>query len=269
MKHEERYCRLRNAVLLILLIFSGLRIPVHAENHNGSSMAVCFEQTPVITEMPKARDLVFNGERQQLITEGSAELGTLEYALGTKGEMPPETGYSTEIPCGIDPKPYYVWVRIKEDSESLPVCIPVIIEDLQFETEWKSENEYYRDSDEPICFHFSSNANPDPADAAHFAGVLSNDVELDETCYEIDWQSQSIAMNHSFLNRLESGEYVIAVLFDIGTRSCCAEERFTVLEKDLEVQKPDRKEPDPAALPAILPVLTVIALLALFWKMTI
>ena len=258
-------------LFLVLLFIAGSGAVVSAQRNEVSSAVSNSTKEPRITELPQANHLVFNGGSQPLIKEGKAEGAVLEYAIGKDEQSPPETGYSTEVPCGINPGTYYVFCRLKGETDFSPVCIKTVIEDLVFETEWETKREYLRNSNEPICFHFTTNADPDPADQSHFAGVLSNDVELDDNCYEIDWRAQKIRIRNAFMDRLEEGEYVIAVLFDVGEKNYYAEGRFTVREgkDDAENQKKEKLKTEPHPSPLMIAVLIPTAVLALFFKLAI
>ncbi len=64
------------------------------------------------------------------MTAGTAENGTMQYALGTDGNTAPSTGWSTEIPTGTSAGTYYVWYKVVGDSnynDTVPVCLTVVI----------------------------------------------------------------------------------------------------------------------------------------------
>jgi len=79
---------------------------------------------------PTANTLTYTGVDQSLITAGSAEGGTMEYALGTDDATAPVNGWNTVIPTGKDAGVYYVWYRVVGDSNHSDVaakCIAVTI----------------------------------------------------------------------------------------------------------------------------------------------
>lgn len=62
-----------------------------------------------------ANTLIYTGSAQALVTvTGEATGGTMQYALGTKDAATEE--YTPSIPTGTDAGTYYVWYRVKGDS---------------------------------------------------------------------------------------------------------------------------------------------------------
>ncbi|MBR0316859.1 MAG: hypothetical protein IJQ99_08335 [Synergistaceae bacterium] len=84
-----------------------------------------------VTTAPTAvASLVANGTAQALITAGTAENGTMQYALGTDATTAPTSGYSTTIPTGTDAGKYYVWYKVVGDANhnnTEAKCITVTI----------------------------------------------------------------------------------------------------------------------------------------------
>ena len=68
---------------------------------------------PIVTA-PTARALTYNGQAQALVDAGTAEGGTMKYALGTDGTNTPTGGWDITIPTGADAGTYYVWYCLKE-----------------------------------------------------------------------------------------------------------------------------------------------------------
>ena len=65
---------------------------------------------PEIEEAPAARTLSYNGTEQELLTEGRAIGGTLEYSLSEDGP------YSETLPCGKNAGDYTVYYRVIGDE---------------------------------------------------------------------------------------------------------------------------------------------------------
>ena len=87
--------------------------------------------TPASAQAPAPNSLAYTGSAQPLVTAGSVEGGTMEYALGTDSTTPPADGWSTDIPTGTEPGTYYVWYRVIGDQnhkDVAPACIVVSIE---------------------------------------------------------------------------------------------------------------------------------------------
>ncbi|WP_156094527.1 hypothetical protein, partial [Butyrivibrio sp. WCE2006] len=79
---------------------------------------------------PNAKTLTYTGTAQELVTAGTAENGTMQYALGTDDKTEPTSGWSTSIPTGNEAKTYFVWykaVGAAGFSDSAAACIKVTI----------------------------------------------------------------------------------------------------------------------------------------------
>ena len=100
------------------------------EEHSNSAV-----QSLVVTIKYGSDTMVYNGEEQDLIIAGSAEGGTMLYALGTDDVTPPEGTWSETVPTGKDPGDYYVWYKVEGDAnhnDVAPVCLKVkIVADSQ------------------------------------------------------------------------------------------------------------------------------------------
>ena len=99
-----------------------------------ASKAFTIAKCSVILTTPTAKTLTYNGQPQELITVGIVEGGSIEYAVTTENKEPAADEYifnNTSIPTGTDAGTYYVWYRVKGDSnhnDTEPLCIPVTIE---------------------------------------------------------------------------------------------------------------------------------------------
>jgi len=72
----------------------------------------------VITTAPHAKsELVYNDSEQELIAAGSVDGGTLYYAIGKDYKTSPDDNqYKTALPVGKDIGNYYIWYKVKGDS---------------------------------------------------------------------------------------------------------------------------------------------------------
>lgn len=70
----------------------------------------------VVTAPVPKTGLVENGKPQELITAGSAEGGTMYYAISTDPSAAPADGWSTSIPAGTKAGTYYVWYKVVGDT---------------------------------------------------------------------------------------------------------------------------------------------------------
>lgn len=73
------------------------------------------EASVVTAPVPKT-GLIENGKPQELITAGSAEGGTMHYAISNDPSAVPGDGWSASIPAGIKAGTYYVWYKVVGDT---------------------------------------------------------------------------------------------------------------------------------------------------------
>ena len=90
------------------------------------------KEDPEWTQPTAKTGLTYNDKNQALVTAGTTEHGTIEYALGTDETTAPadENAWTTEVPSGKDAGTYYVWYRLKGDSahnDAGPSCVEVQI----------------------------------------------------------------------------------------------------------------------------------------------
>ena len=89
------------------------------------------KEASVVIKAPEAKTLTYNGQAQELVTAGTAEGGTLYYAVTTENVAPTdESLYTTSIPTGTNAGTYYVWYKVVGDdnhSDTSPVCVTVRI----------------------------------------------------------------------------------------------------------------------------------------------
>ena len=83
----------------------------------------------IMTKIPEAKTLTYNGSAQALVTAGEATGGEMQYALGTETEA--TQPYTPSIPTATDAGTYFVWYKVQGDenhNDTTPVCISVAIE---------------------------------------------------------------------------------------------------------------------------------------------
>ena len=97
-------------------------------------------EEPSVAKKPVAKNPVYNGSLQDLVTSGEATAGEMYYTVGMNNIEPPEFDgtseaadkkWNKEIPQGKDPGIYYVWYMVKgyDGKETKPICIPVTIKE--------------------------------------------------------------------------------------------------------------------------------------------
>ena len=98
------------------------------ENYNDteakSVTAVIGNALAEVTKAPDARELTYTGDPQELVTEGTATGGEIQYSLSK------DSGYSATVPTGTVADDYSVWYYVKGDdnhSDTDPVQVEVTI----------------------------------------------------------------------------------------------------------------------------------------------
>ncbi len=82
-----------------------------------------FVERAVVATAPIAQMLTHNGHAQQLVLDGIAEGGTMQYALGPDAATAPTSGWIDNPPLGTDIGTYYVWYKAVGDEnhrDSIP-----------------------------------------------------------------------------------------------------------------------------------------------------
>ena len=86
----------------------------------------------VVEVKPKGKTLKYNGSEQELVSAGTAENGTMNYAIGDDDTTAPTTGWSEAVPKRKDKGTYYVWYKAKGNdgyADSDPGCTTATISD--------------------------------------------------------------------------------------------------------------------------------------------
>lgn len=82
-----------------------------------------------VVQAPSARTLSYTGSEQELVTAGTAEYGTMSYALGTDADAAPADGWAESVPQALTAGEYYVWYRaVNAYASSTPASVRVSIE---------------------------------------------------------------------------------------------------------------------------------------------
>lgn len=99
---------------------------VYAKNAQSSLIP-----SATVTAPSAVTNLVYNGQAQNLVTGGSAENGTINYASGTNStSVPASDSWSDTIPTGTSAGSFYVWYKAAADEgylDSDAGCITVTI----------------------------------------------------------------------------------------------------------------------------------------------
>ena len=120
---------------------------------------------PGILTEPVGKELDYSGAARELCSRGSAEGGTMRYAIGDK-DAPPTSGWSEEIPVRTDAGTYYIWFKAAGDTEdycSDPGCTVAEIKKAKLTVTARPKTIVYGDA---------------PAnDGADYAGFVGDDTE--------------------------------------------------------------------------------------------
>lgn len=97
------------------------------EDTAPACVTAAIQKAPSSAASPVARKLVYSGKAQALVDAGTAEGGTLVYAVtGDSTVMPEEAAYTKALPKGTEAGTYFVWYKVKGDANHLdtaPACI--------------------------------------------------------------------------------------------------------------------------------------------------
>lgn len=108
-----------------------LNITMRYQDENGN-MQDLWERpaSSVTTEPSLVSGLTYTGSEQALVNGGTANGGTLVYAVGTNATTAPTEGWGSDIPKRTAAGTYYVWYKVRGDidhSDSTAKCITVTI----------------------------------------------------------------------------------------------------------------------------------------------
>ncbi len=98
-------------------------IPISVEGQSLSDYKkVYFEgkTAATVTQLPKAKELIYNGSAQELVSAGSTDDGTMYYAVTAENTAPIDDNlYTTYIPTATAAGTYYVWYKVVGDKNHL------------------------------------------------------------------------------------------------------------------------------------------------------
>ena len=72
-----------------------------------------------VTQLPKAKELIYNGSAQELVSAGSTDDGTMYYAVTTENTAPADNLYTTSNYTATEAGTYYVWYKVVGDKNHL------------------------------------------------------------------------------------------------------------------------------------------------------
>ena len=185
-------------------------------------------QEATVKEDPKPKSVTYNGSAQELVTAGTAEGGTMQYALGTNATTAPTTGYTTSIPTATNAGTYYVWYKAVGDdnhTDSDVACVTVTIAEKKDDSDTVAKPEYKNTSGAgsswtngstgTLDFTFKRTEN-DETTYDHFIGVKVDEKTIDAANYDKEKGSVIIKLKSAFLDTLAAGEHTLTAVFDDG-----------------------------------------------------
>ena len=175
------------------------------------------ESAAVVKEAPKAKDDLTNtGSPQELVTGGTAEGGTMQYAIGTSATTPPTEGWSTAIPTGTEAGTYYVWYKAVGDgthTDSTPVCITVKIEGVTY-TATDGEHTISDGKDAAITVK----REPDDSKTYDlYTGAQVDGKDLPEGSHTTAKGSLILTLKAAYLDTLTVGDHKVTIAFEDGS----------------------------------------------------
>ena len=116
-----------------------------ALNHKDKvgSFTVKVNEADVTYTAPAAKELTYNSEPQELVTERSAVGGVMWYALGTDASAAPADGWSASVPQAAEAGDYCVWYKVVGDSnhkDVAPTCIKVSVKKATYDMSFAKWN---------------------------------------------------------------------------------------------------------------------------------
>ncbi len=197
-------------------------------------------QAATVKEDPKPKSVTYNGSAQELVTAGTAEGGTMQYALGTNATTAPTTGYTTSIPTATNAGTYYVWYKAVGDdnhNDSDAACLKVTITEKKDDSEKKDDIDSKDNTDTVAKSEYKNTSGAGSSWTKDSTGTLDftfNRTESDETTYDhcigvkVDGNTVNaddyeklkgsviIKLKSAFLDTLTAGEHTLTAVFDDG-----------------------------------------------------
>ena len=175
------------------------------------------KEAAVVTKAPEAKTLTYTGSAQSLVTAGSTEGGTMQYALGTATEA--TQPYTTSIPTATDAGTYYVWYKAKGDldhNDSAPDCVTVYITN-SFYTVTSVENwEHTIDYPNDIIITVKRNA-ADNITYSMYTGASVDGNGIPAGGSSVAQGSLILTLKGSYLDTLSTGTHKVTISFKDGS----------------------------------------------------
>lgn len=190
----------------------------------------------VITKRPEAKNLIYDGNAQELVSAGEATGGTMKYALGSDAKNAPVDGWDTAVPSGTDVGTYYVWYKALGDAnhvDSEAASVTAAIAAPSYAVTSGAGSTWTEDSGKGLSFTFKRpGEGTEDMTFSHFASASVDGKELvRDTDYTATKGSVLITLVPAYLEKLGVGKHTLMAIFDDGS----AEAAFTVAEASATV----------------------------------
>jgi hypothetical protein len=226
------------------------------------------EKADVSITAPMARELTYDGSKQELVTAGSTSNGTLYYAVTTNNTAPDASLYTTFIPTADDAGTYYVWYMVEGDSnhnDTVPagpitVTIAEIADGYSIRSVQGGEHILGDNRDAVFTVtHIMDDNRP----FERFGGVSVGGKDVVEGNYTRASGSLVLTLKSAYLNTLAAGDYPVRIAFtdghvDSSLKILDAEPTPTVTPNPTAAPDPTATPnptaaPDPTATPRPVP----------------
>jgi len=134
-----------------------------------------------VTKEPEAKTLTYSGSAQELVTAGTAEGGTMQYALGKDATTVPTEGWSGNIPTATDAKTYYVWYKAKGDESHSDSDANYVTVKIEEKTEAHTHKIVHVEAKEPTCTEDGYEAHYECTECDKWFNDYGGHYQLDET----------------------------------------------------------------------------------------
>ena len=162
--------------------------------YNGANLTITKADASVTTA-PTAKTLTYTGAAQALVNEGTANGGTMMYALAADGETAPAEAYSVSVPTAVNAGTYTVYYKAAGDSnhtDAEAAQAVVTIQRKELAVVADAQSKIYGTSDPELTFTYEGLAEGDA-----FSGQLSRESGENIGQYEIAQGTLSAGTNYS------------------------------------------------------------------------
>lgn len=204
----------------------------------GNATVIIGKANGTVSKAPEAQTLTYNGQAQELVTDGEATGGTLYYAVTTENEAPTDENlYTTSIPSATEAGTYYVWYKVKGDNnhnDSTAKLIEVTISKAPLTVSADTKSKIYGEMDPELTYQVDGLKGSDTSDvvtgelmreAGNSVGTYKilqkADTKFQADNYEITYQDADFTITPRLLNF--KWNYKNPFIYDGQTKSIAAE----------------------------------------------